>query len=52
VARALEYVVELRPRRAFLTHICHDLGHEATERRLPENVRLAYDGLEVQVEAA
>ena len=52
VARALEYVVELKPRRAFLTHICHDLGHEETERRLPLNVRLAYDGLEIQVEAA
>jgi len=52
VARALEYVAELKPRRAFLTHICHDLGHEETERALPPNVRLAYDGLEVRVEAA
>lgn len=52
VARALEYVAELKPRRAFLTHICHELGHEETERRLPPNVRLAYDGLEIQVEAA
>ncbi len=51
VARALEYVVELKPRRAFLTHICHDLGHEETERTLPLNVRMAYDGLEIQVEA-
>jgi len=51
VARALEYVVALKPRRAFLTHICHDLGHEETERRLPLNVRLAYDGLEITVEA-
>jgi phosphoribosyl 1,2-cyclic phosphate phosphodiesterase len=51
VARAVEYVAELKPRRAFLTHICHDLGHEETERALPPNVRLAYDGLELQVEA-
>lgn len=51
VARALEYVEELKPRRAFLTHICHDLGHEETERALPPNVRLAYDGLEIHVEA-
>jgi phosphoribosyl 1,2-cyclic phosphate phosphodiesterase len=49
VERALEYVAEFKPRRAFFTHICHDLGHEETERRLPENVRLAYDGLEIQV---
>jgi phosphoribosyl 1,2-cyclic phosphate phosphodiesterase len=49
VARALEYVVELKPRRAFLTHICHELGHEETERTLPSNVRLAYDGLRLEV---
>lgn len=50
IARALEYVAELKPRRAFFTHICHDLPHEETERALPANVRLAYDGLEIQVE--
>lgn len=52
VERALEYVAELKPRRAFLTHICHELGHEETERTLPPNVRLAYDGLDIRVEAA
>jgi len=50
VARALQYVEQLRPRRAFLTHICHDLPHEETERMLPHNVRLAYDGLEITLE--
>lgn len=49
VARALEYIERLRPRRAFLTHICHDLPHEETERSLPPHVRLAYDGLEITV---
>jgi phosphoribosyl 1,2-cyclic phosphate phosphodiesterase len=49
VARALEYVEELKPRRAFFTHICHDLPHEETERSLPPHVRLAYDGLEIRV---
>ena len=48
VARALEYVAELKPRRAFFTHICHDLAHEETERALPAHVRLAYDGLEIR----
>lgn len=50
VARALQYVEQLRPRRAFFTHICHDLPHEETERDLPPHVRLAYDGLEITVE--
>jgi phosphoribosyl 1,2-cyclic phosphate phosphodiesterase len=49
VERALQYVEELKPRQAWFTHICHDLPHEETERRLPENVRLAYDGLQIQV---
>ncbi|MGB9605032.1 MAG: MBL fold metallo-hydrolase [Bryobacteraceae bacterium] len=49
VARALEYVERLRPKRAFFTHICHDLPHEETERALPGHVRLAYDGLEITV---
>ncbi len=51
VARALEHIAELRPARAFFTHICHDLPHEETERALPPNVRLAYDGLVLAVEA-
>jgi len=49
--RALEYVEQLAPRRAFLTHICHDLPHAETEQALPPHVRLAYDGLEITVEA-
>ena len=42
-------VEKLAPRRAFFTHICHDLGHACTEERLPPHVRLAYDGLEIEV---
>jgi len=48
IARALEYVEELKPQRAFFTHICHELPHEATEHALPAHVRLAFDGLEIQ----
>lgn len=40
----------LQPKRAFFTHISHDLPHERTERMLPPFVRLAYDGLELEVE--
>ncbi len=52
VERSLQTVEKLAPRRAFFTHICHDLGHSATEKLLPPNVRLAYDGLEIQIGAA
>ena len=45
VAQSLALVEELKPRHAWFTHICHDLAHEETNRRLPANVRLSYDGL-------
>ena len=51
VERSLQSVEKLAPRRAFFTHICHDLPHAETNASLPENVRLAYDGLEIEVEA-
>lgn len=49
VDRAAAMAEELQARRAFLTHICHDLGHERAESLLPPRVRLAYDGLELTV---
>ncbi len=50
VAQAVAWAGELKPRRAFFTHICHDLPHQQTEATLPDNVHLAYDGLEIDVE--
>ncbi|HVO96935.1 MAG TPA: MBL fold metallo-hydrolase [Bryobacteraceae bacterium] len=50
VAQALQWVEELKPKRAYFTHICHDLPHAQTEATLPPGVHLAYDGLEVEVE--
>jgi phosphoribosyl 1,2-cyclic phosphate phosphodiesterase len=52
VDRSLKWVEQLQPKRAFFTHICHDLPHERTEGRLPSHVRLAYDGLEIEIEPA
>jgi phosphoribosyl 1,2-cyclic phosphate phosphodiesterase len=49
VERSSKTVEKLAPRRAFFTHICHDLGHERAESMLPPNIRLAYDGLEIEV---
>jgi phosphoribosyl 1,2-cyclic phosphate phosphodiesterase len=49
VERSVKTVEKLAPRRAFFTHICHDLPHERTESLLPPHVRLAYDGLEILV---
>jgi phosphoribosyl 1,2-cyclic phosphate phosphodiesterase len=49
VVRALELVEEFQPKRAFFTHMCHDLGHAVTEATFPPHVRLAFDGLELEV---
>ena len=37
----------LNPRRAYFTHISHDIGHAETEATLPAGIFLAYDGLEI-----
>jgi phosphoribosyl 1,2-cyclic phosphate phosphodiesterase len=49
VDRSTQTVARLNPRRAFFTHICHDLKHERAESLLPPHIRLAYDGLEIAV---
>lgn len=47
---ALDLIRELQPAKAFITHISHQLGfHREIQATLPENVYLAYDGLEVEV---
>ena len=44
--QALEFIEELKPKKAYLTHISNRLGfHEKVSMELPENVFLAYDGL-------
>ncbi|MFH1475823.1 MAG: MBL fold metallo-hydrolase, partial [Chloroflexota bacterium] len=49
VAEGLAVIAELRPRRAFLTHLDHELGHAALAARLPAGVMVGVDGLELRV---
>jgi phosphoribosyl 1,2-cyclic phosphate phosphodiesterase len=55
VEQALAIVAELAPRRAWFTHIAHDLAHAQTNERLRAqgfpHVQLAYDGLSFEVRA-
>lgn len=47
---ALNFISLVKPKRAYLTHISHLLGfHEDVQRKLPENVFLAYDNLIVTI---
>jgi phosphoribosyl 1,2-cyclic phosphate phosphodiesterase len=50
--KSVALVEQLKPRRAFFTHMSHDLDHAATEAALPPHIRLAYDGLQLQFEIA
>lgn len=46
---ALELVEELRPKKAYFTHISHLLGfHDEVSKKLPKNVHLAYDNLQIK----
>lgn len=45
---AIELVKELKPRKAYFTHISHQLGtHEMVSKELPANIELAVDGLQL-----
>jgi phosphoribosyl 1,2-cyclic phosphate phosphodiesterase len=49
VGEAVAIIEQLRPRRAFLTHLTHRLEHAETEAKLPHPIRLGYDGLTFEV---
>ena len=47
---ALELIRRVAPKRAYLTHISHDMGlYKDVERELPEGVFIAYDGLQIEI---
>jgi phosphoribosyl 1,2-cyclic phosphate phosphodiesterase len=50
VEQSLKIVDEVKPKRTFFTHICHDLPHEATNAALPSGVQLAFDGMKLEFE--
>ena len=48
--QAVEMINDLSPKKAYLTHISHHMGlHEEIESTLPENIKLAYDGLQIKL---
>lgn len=47
---ALKLIAEVKPKRAYLTHISHLMGfHDEVQKLLPPNVFLAYDGLQLDI---
>ena len=50
LVEALKLIEELKPKKAYLTHISHHLGfHDEVEKTLPKNVFLAYDELVLEI---
>jgi phosphoribosyl 1,2-cyclic phosphate phosphodiesterase len=49
---SIALVEKIQPRRAFFTHMSHDLDHDSTNATLPPHIRLAYDGLKLTFDIA
>lgn len=50
VEEALAFVDRIKPEKTYFTHISHRMGfHREAEKKLPENVHLAYDTLSIIV---
>ncbi len=48
--QAIELVTELKPEKAYFTHISHQLGlHAEVQKELPQNIELAFDGLRISI---
>ena len=47
---ALAFIALVKPKRAYLTHMSHLLGfHDDVQQKLPDNVFLAYDNLQITI---
>ncbi len=48
--QAIDLMIELKPEKAYLTHISHQLGlHQVVSKELPSFIELAYDGLKITI---
>lgn len=50
IEEAIAFSRRTSAKMTYLTHIAHDLEHEATNALLPSDVRMSYDGLSVPIE--
>jgi phosphoribosyl 1,2-cyclic phosphate phosphodiesterase len=50
IDEAVSVAQRIGARMTYLIHLTHEVDHETVEKTLPENVRLAWDGLELRFE--
>ncbi len=49
-SEAIDLIKELKPEKAYFTHISHQLGlHDIIQKELPNNIELAWDGLRIEI---
>jgi phosphoribosyl 1,2-cyclic phosphate phosphodiesterase len=48
--QTLAWIDEIKPRRAILTHMNHELDYRELKQRLPEGVEPAYDGMVLSID--
>ncbi|MCH7838875.1 MAG: MBL fold metallo-hydrolase [Planctomycetes bacterium] len=49
IDQAVEMAQRIGAKTTYFTHMTHELGHEATNRKLPKGMALAFDGLRIAV---
>ncbi|MCF8000372.1 MAG: MBL fold metallo-hydrolase [Halanaerobiales bacterium] len=49
INEAVEVIQNLGIKKAYLTHVSHEIEHEKVNEELPEGIELAYDGLQLKV---
>ena len=49
IEQSVAWARRIGARQTWFTHIAHDLGHEETNRSLPGDIQLAYDGLSMPI---
>jgi phosphoribosyl 1,2-cyclic phosphate phosphodiesterase len=50
LSEALQFIAIVQPEKTYFTHISHTFGfHEAIQQKLPKNVYVAYDNLEITI---
>lgn len=47
IENAIKVTERIRPQKTYFTHITHDINYDEISPTLPENIYLAYDGLEI-----
>jgi phosphoribosyl 1,2-cyclic phosphate phosphodiesterase len=50
ISEAVDLICTLKPRKAFLVHLSHEISHVEASAMLPAGIAIAYDGLTVETE--